>query len=212
MIALWQPCTAAGFKVGEIKCFKRGYFLQCCLPSICLLRNFPSPVPWGSDIVIHHSVLSIPTALRVDMSPRPDQSHTPRPSPHNWSVMGTKPIKVSAWDLICSWIPEKKKKKKKKKRRWEALRSVWLGGLKTTFPATQKEANLEQKRVKQQSSRTVLFLLGFPVHKPIHFFLATNSSSGSVRILGTESLQIQKPMWVRDVFPYLLKSKLHITR
>lgn len=110
----------------------------------------------------------------------------------------------------------KKEEKKKEKRRWEALRSVWLRGLKTTFPATrsgaQKEANLEQKRVKQQSSRTVSFLLGFSVHKPIHFFLATNSSSGSVRILGTESLQIQKPMWVRDVFPYLLKSKLHITR
>lgn len=127
MIALWQPCTAAGFKVGEIKCFKRGYFLQCCLPSICLLRNFPSPVPWGSDIVIHHSVLSIPTALRVDMSPRPDQSHTPRPSPHNWSVMGTKPIKVSAWDLICSWIPEKKKKKKKEKKKMRSFkeRMTW---------------------------------------------------------------------------------------
>lgn len=141
MRALWQPCTVVGFKVGEIKCFKRGHFLQCCLPSIHLLRNYPSLISWSSGTVINHTILSLPSCksghvtkawpIRIPMALSPQ-----------WICDEHKANQ--SLNIRCDLLLESRKKMRSFKD------FVWLGGLRATFPATQsgaqKEANLEERK------------------------------------------------------------------
>lgn len=133
MIVLWKLCTAVGFKIREIKCFKRGQFLQHCLPASHLLRTYPSLLSWGSGPVINHCAFY--TSCRSGHGTRPGQSWNPTAlAPQLVQEMGPGPMKVPAGGLSL----DSRKKKEDEKHDLDSKSPSLL-----PWEQTEKEANPE---------------------------------------------------------------------
>lgn len=98
-LVLSQLGPAVGFKVADIKCFKRGYIPCCQLSNPSFEELPPLSHSWSSALMI---LCYLYVAARMDMLSQPVQSlYTTALSLEQWlKEMNTEYIKVPLWFVI----------------------------------------------------------------------------------------------------------------
>lgn len=121
-LVLSQLGPAVGFKVADIKCFKRGYIPWYQLSSPSFEELPPPSHSWSSALMI---LCYLYVAARMDMLSQPVQSlYTTALSLEQWlKDMSTEYIKVPPWFVIGHH-----------KKRWEALLTLISKGFRASFP------------------------------------------------------------------------------